>query len=95
MVLKSVQWWVVAQAPNPPPAAPPGLAATADTLIGWLKWGGLVGGVVGMILCGLMMILGRRNRSATAVDGAAGIPWVLGGLTVISVGAALVGSVLQ
>jgi hypothetical protein len=41
-----------------------------------------------------MMILGRRNRSATAVDGATGIPWILGGLTVISLSAGLVGALL-
>jgi len=85
---------VIAQAPNPAPAAPPGLQPAADTFIAWLKWGGLVGGVIGMIICGLMMILGRRNRSATAVDGATGIPWILGGLTVISLSAGLVGALL-
>jgi cytosine/uracil/thiamine/allantoin permease len=85
---------VIAQAPNPPPIAPPGLQQSADTFIGWMKWGGLVGGVVGMIICGLMMILGRRNRSATAVDGATGIPWILGGLTVIALSAGLVGALL-
>jgi hypothetical protein len=86
---------VVAQgAPNPAPVAPPGLQPAADTFISWMKWGGLVGGVIGMIICGLMMILGRRNRSATAVDGATGIPWILGGLTVISLSAGLVGALL-
>jgi len=85
---------VIAQAPNPPPQAPPGLQPAADTFISWMKWGGLVGGVIGMIICGLMMILGRRNRSATAVDGATGIPWILGGLTVISLSAGLVGALL-
>jgi hypothetical protein len=80
--------------PNPAPQAPPGLAQSADTFISWLKWGGLVGGVIGMIICGLMMILGRRNRSATAVDGATGIPWILGGLTVIALSAGFVGALL-
>jgi hypothetical protein len=85
---------VILQAPNPPPQAPPGLQQSADTFIGWMKWGGLVGGVIGMIICGLMMILGRRNRSATAVDGATGIPWILGGLTVIALSAGFVGALL-
>jgi hypothetical protein len=85
---------VIGQAPNPPPVAPPGLGPAADTFVAWMKWAGLVGGVIGMIICGLMMILGRRNRSATAVDGATGIPWILGGLTVISLSAGLVGAVL-
>ncbi len=84
---------VLAQVPNPAPAAPPGLGAAADTLLGWMKWGGLVAGVAGLIICAIMMMVGRRNRSATAADGAAGIPWVLGGLTVIAFSAGLVGAV--
>ncbi len=83
-----------ASAPNPPPAAPPGLDATANTFLGWLKWGGLVCGVLGLGICGIMMMVGRRNRSSTAVDGASGIPWVLGGLTVMSFASAIVGQVL-
>jgi predicted lipid-binding transport protein (Tim44 family) len=81
--------------PNPPPQAPPGLQQSADTFIGWMKWGGLVGGMIGMLICGIMMMVGRRNRSATAVDGATGIPWVLGGLTVVSLASGIVGIVLQ
>ena len=81
-------------APNPPPAPPPGLDATANTFLGWLKWGGLVAGVLGLGICGIMMMVGRRNRSSTAVDGASGIPWVLGGLTVMSFASAIVGQVL-
>jgi hypothetical protein len=81
--------------PNPPPQAPPGLEQSANTFIGWMKWGGLVGGMVGMLICGIMMMVGRRNRSATAVDGASGIPWVLGGLTVVSLASGIVGIVLQ
>lgn len=81
-------------APNPPPAPPPGLDATANTFLGWLKWGGLVCGVLGLGICGIMMMVGRRNRSSTAVDGASGIPWVLGGLTVMSFASAIVGQVL-
>ena len=54
--------------------------------LGWGKWTLIVGGVLGMFICGGMMILGRRNRSSTAVDGATGIPWVLGGLTLGAIG---------
>ena len=66
--------------PNPTPVPIPGLGPVADTFLGWGKWTLLIGGVLGMFICAGMMILGRRNRSATAVDGASGIPWVLGGL---------------
>jgi len=81
--------------PNPPPAAPPGIAGPAAMLLGWLKWTGLVAGVVGLGMCAIMMILGRRNRSSMAVDGASGIPWVLGGLSLITLSAGLVSAVLS
>ena len=84
---------ILAAVPDPASVAPPGLAAAADTLLGWMKWGGLVAGVAGLIICAMMMMVGRRNRSATAADGAAGIPWVLAGLTVIAFSAGLVGAV--
>jgi hypothetical protein len=83
------------QVPNPAPVPPPGLQDVATTFLAWLKWIGLVGGVVGFGACGLMMILGRRNRSNLAVDGASGIPWVLGGLSVMSLSAGVVGTVLR
>ncbi|GIF74182.1 MULTISPECIES: hypothetical protein [Asanoa] len=82
------------EAPNPAPAEIPGLGPVADMFLGWGKWALLVGGVLGMFICGGMMILGRRNRSATAVDGATGIPWVLGGLTIAAIGATVVSTVL-
>jgi hypothetical protein len=81
--------------PNPDPVPVPGLGEVANLFLGWAKWTLLVAGVLGMFICGGMMILGRRNRSSTAVDGAAGIPWVLGGLTLGSIGAAVVGVVLK
>lgn len=89
----TLQALILAAVPNPSPTAPPGIGAAADTLLGWMKWGGLVAGVAGLIICAIMMMIGRRNRSATAADGAAGIPWVLGGLTVIAFSAGLVGAV--
>ena len=85
---------VAVAAPNPPPQAPPGLDAAANTFLGWIKWAGLIAGVLGLFICALMMMVGRRNRSTTAVDGATGIPWVLGGLTLMSLGAGVVGAIL-
>src|SRR5260370_36259557 len=81
--------------PDPAPAPPPGLAATANLLLGWLKWGGLVAGVAGLIICGIMMAVGRRNRHALAADGAAGIPWGLGGLSGSVLAASPVGAVFS
>lgn len=79
---------------NPGPAAPPGLEALGSTFLGWTKWILRVAGVGGLLVCGIMMAVGRRNRSAFAADGAAGIPWVLAGLTVGAVAAVIVGAVL-
>lgn len=79
------------QVPDPPAAPPPGFAAPVNTILGWIKWGAIVCGSAGMSVCGLMMILGRRNRSSLAVDGAAGIPYVLLGLMVVSAGSAVAG----
>jgi hypothetical protein len=80
--------------PNPAPVAPPGLQGPAEMLLGWMKWVGIIAGLVGFGLCALMMILGRRNRSNLAVDGASGIPWVLGGLSLITLSSGLVAALL-
>jgi hypothetical protein len=77
--------------PNPAPKAPPGLTGPINTLLAWWKWGALVAGVFGLIGCGAMMAIGRRNRSNLAADGAAGIPWVLAGLTLIALSSGIVG----
>jgi hypothetical protein len=77
--------------PNPAPQAPPGLAGKINTLLAWWKWGSFIAGIFGLIACGAMMAVGRRNRSTMAADGAAGIPWVLAGLTVIALASGVVG----
>ena len=46
------------------------------------------------MIIGIMMVAGRRNRSSMAADGASGIPWVLGGLSIISLAGGIVGVVL-
>lgn len=79
---------------DPAPLAPPGLGAAASQMIGWFKWVLIVGGVIGLLCCGIMMAVGRRNRSSFAADGAAGIPWVLAGLTMGAVASVIVGAIL-
>jgi len=86
---------VLAQVPNPGPQAPPGLEKPATTLIAWLKWGGMFAGVAGLIGCGLQMMVGRRNRSNMAVDGAAGIPWVFSGMVLIGFGSSLISAIMN
>jgi hypothetical protein len=82
---------LAAGVPDPAPVAPPGLSGRVSTLLAWWKWGALVAGVFGLIGCGAMMAIGRRNRSNLAADGAAGIPWVLAGLTLIALSSGIVG----
>jgi hypothetical protein len=77
--------------PDPAPVAPPGLSGDVNTLLAWWKWGALVAGIFGLVGCGAMMALGRRNRSSLAADGATGIPWVLAGLTLIALSSGIVG----
>jgi hypothetical protein len=78
--------------PNPPPSPPPGLENFGSEVIGWLKWGVLISGMVGLLLCSGMIILGRRNRSSVAQDGLVGSVWVIGGLAMASVAATIVGT---
>ena len=78
--------------PNPAPTVPPGLGAFADQILGWLKWGVLFAGVLGILVCAIMIIIGRRNRSATAYEGLVGSAWILGGLALASVAAVIVGA---
>ncbi len=79
------------EVPDPPPAAPPGLDQKMETLLAWGKWGVLICGVAGLFICAGQMAIGRKNRSTFAADGATGIPWVLGGLSLAATAAPIVG----
>jgi hypothetical protein len=83
--------WLAGGVPNPAPQAPPGLSSRINTLLSWWKWGALIAGVFGLVGCGAMMAIGRRNRHSLAADGASGIPWVLAGLTLIALSSGIVG----
>ena len=84
-------WHVLAVGvPNPAPAAPPGLTGDANTILGWGKWGVLICGVAGLLMSGGKMAIGHRNRSSLAADGATGIPWVIGGLSLVAASAGIV-----
>ena len=78
--------------PDPEATVPPGLGEFADQILGWLKWGVLFSGVLGILICAVMIIIGRRNRSATAYEGLVGSAWILGGLALASVAAVIVGA---
>jgi hypothetical protein len=40
-------------------------------------------------------MIGRRNRSHLATEGLSGIPWVLGGLMLVSMASTVVGTVIR
>lgn len=82
-------------ATEPDPQAPPGLQDKTNLILGWLKWGGITTGVAGFMIVGIMMTVGRRNRSSMAADGASGLPWVLAGLSIISIAGGLVVAILE
>jgi hypothetical protein len=77
--------------PDPAPAAPPGLSGKVNTILGWGKWGVLICGVAGLLLCGGKMAIGHRSRASLAADAATGIPWVLAGLSLVAASAGIVG----
>ena len=88
-------WPALAGAPNPAPQAPPGLTRSVTTLIAWGKWGVLICGVAGLLICAGKMAIGHRNRATFAADGATGVPWVLGGLSLAAVAASIVNVFLR
>jgi len=70
---------------NPCAQAPSGaVAQVMQTFLAWTHWLGLGAGTFGFATCGIMMMIGRRNRSHLASEGASGMPWVLGGLSVVA-----------
>lgn len=94
LVHELASWTDVISAPKPPnpaPHPPPGLSGKVNTLLSWWKWIALALGVFGLIGCGALMIAGQRNRHNLAADGATGIPWVLGGLTLIVLSSGVAG----
>jgi hypothetical protein len=84
-------WRSVAVAvPDPAPQAPPGLSDKTSIVLGWGKWGVLICGVAGLLISGGKMAIGHRNRSSLAADGAAGLPWVVAGLSLVAASAGIV-----
>ncbi|MEU0237614.1 hypothetical protein ABZ234_07980 [Nocardiopsis sp. NPDC006198] len=77
-------------APNPAPEVPDGMAGPVNRIIGWGKWIVMAMGVIGLLFCAGQMIMGRRNRHQMSADGAVGVPWVIGGISLIALAAPLV-----
>ena len=56
--------------------------------------GALLLTLAGLLICGGKMAIGHRNRATFAADGATGVPWVLAGLSLAAVAAAIAGGFL-
>lgn len=83
-----------AQPPNPGPGPLPGqLGAFGSTIVGWLKTIAIIAGVIMLVVSGIMVIVGRRNRNQFAQDGLVGSIWVIGGLALVGTAATLVGAI--
>lgn len=80
--------------PNPAPKPPPGFSNPAAKVVSWVKWGGLVMGSIGLIVCAIQMMVGRKGRSSMAADGATGLPWVGAGLVVMGTASSLIGAMI-
>ena len=80
---------------NPAPKAPTqGTASQVGDLMAWGKCMAMVAGFAGLVIAGIMMAVGRRSRSQMAADGAIGIPWVIGGLSVVLLAVPIVNQIL-
>ena len=81
--------------PHPDPKAPPGLDQYANVVLGYLKWGVLVAGVAGILICAGMIVIGRRHHNQMGTEGVIGSVWVIGGLSLASIATALVETFLH
>jgi hypothetical protein len=80
--------------PNPPPAPLPGrLGEFSNSVIGWLKTLAIIFGVGMLVVSGIMVIVGRRNRNQFAQDGLVGTAWVVAGLAIVGSAATIVGAI--
>lgn len=77
-----------------PPASPPGMETILPEWVGWAKYVAIGAGILGLIACGVMMMVGRRNRSHLSAEGASGLLWVLGGLSVVTLAAGVVPAIV-
>lgn len=83
-----------ASVPNPAPKPPPGLDQFGTDVIAWTKYGVIIAGVVALLVCAGMIMLGRRNRNQVAQEGVLGSVYVLGGLALAGAAAVIVGTFL-
>ncbi|WP_438297854.1 hypothetical protein [Streptomyces sp. HUAS TT7] len=77
------------------PKAPPGMETVGPQWVGWGKWVAIIAGILGLISCGVMMMIGRRNRSHLSAEGAGGLLWTVAGLSVVALAAGVVPQIVS
>lgn len=82
---------LAAPVPNGDPAAPPGVADKANTVIGWLKYFGLAACVAGLIIAGMSMAINHR-RGMGGAEAASQVGFVAIALVIIGAASAIVGA---
>ena len=83
-ILADGEWILAEENWDPDAETPDGLEGLMPEWISWAKWLAIGAGIIGLIACGIMMMIGRRNRSHLAAEGASGLLWVVAGLAVVS-----------
>ena len=81
--------------PDTPASLPAGLSQAAAKIFGWAKGAVYALGAIFMVVCAGMIIAGRRNRGQVSVEGAVGVAWVIGGLTLAGCAAMLVSNFVR
>jgi hypothetical protein len=76
--------------PAPPPETPPALVEFVDLWFELGQW--IIGAAAALcvLICAVMLIVGRKQRSATAYQGLEGIAWIIGGVGLAGFGPVLV-----
>jgi len=77
--------------PNPPPAAPPELAAKTSTVIGLVKWGSLMAALIGLAAFGLLSLAAERGGMGShSADMKERMGKIIGGLVIVMTSTAIV-----
>lgn len=76
--------------PAPPPEVPGELVDFVNQWFAVGQW--IIGGAAALcvLACAVLLIVGRKQRSAAAYSGLEGIAWIIGGVGVAGFGPALV-----
>lgn len=79
---------------QPDAVEPPGVGPLVTQFSGYLVWGGGAGMLIGVLLIGIKMSVGRSGRSQMAASALGDLPYVFGGGLLVVSAAALVTAVV-